>query len=127
MIRTRPLLKSRRFMLSLGGGFLAVFVLLAMVSAQVTQNPPSPKNGEALSSSAPGNDPAPTAAKPKADASNPKLEKTKTDAAQLCALADQLRDELNKMNINVLSLDVIQKTEEVEKLAKKIKGEAYER
>ena len=36
------------------------------------------------------------------------------DAAELSALADQLRDELKKMNSNVLSLDVIRKTEKVE-------------
>jgi predicted mannosyl-3-phosphoglycerate phosphatase (HAD superfamily) len=52
------------------------------------------------------------------------LEKTKTDAAELSALADQLRDELKKMNINVFSFKVIEETEKIEKLAKKIKEEA---
>ena len=56
--------------------------------------------------------------------SNPENQ-AQADAARLSALADQLRDELKKMNVNVLSLDVIQKTEEIEKLAKKIKSEGH--
>jgi hypothetical protein len=60
----------------------------------------------------------------KGEAKKSNLEKARTDAAELSALADQLRDELKKMNANVLSLDIIRKTEKVEKLARKIKAEA---
>ena len=49
------------------------------------------------------------------------------DAAELSALADKLRDELKKTNVNVLPLPAIQKTQAMEKLAKKIKGETVAR
>jgi hypothetical protein len=62
--------------------------------------------------------------KPKQEPRESKLVKTKSDAAKLSALADQLRDELNKMNVNVYSLDVLHKTEKLEQLAKQIKEEA---
>jgi len=62
--------------------------------------------------------------KEKEEPKKSKLEKTRTDAAELSALADQLRDELKNMNVNVLPLDVLEKAQKLEKLAKKIKGEA---
>jgi len=125
MMRTPPLLKFRRFILPLGVGVVAALVLLTAVSVRSAQNPAPPKNAEALV--------PPSAVKDQATLITPKekeepkksnLEKTRTDAAELSALADQLRDELNKMNANVLALDVIEKTQRLEKLAKKIKGEA---
>jgi hypothetical protein len=108
------------------GAVVAALVLLTTVSMRSAQSPASLKNGEALPPPAAVNNEASlTAPRENAEPKKSKLEKTKTDAAELSALADKLRDELKKMNANVLSLDVIQKTEEVEKLAKKIKGEAY--
>jgi len=106
----------------LGVGVVAAWVMLATVPVVSGQNPASPPNEEALS--------PPTAANsrttPKQDSQRKEsnLEKTKTEAAELSALADQLRDELNKMTFDVFSLDIIQKAEKVEKLAKKIKGQA---
>jgi hypothetical protein len=127
MIRTPPLLKFRRFILPSGVGVVAALVLLTTVFMRSAQNPASLQSGDVLSSPAAVNNGASlTTAKEKAEPKKSNLEMTKTDAAELAALADKLRDELNKMNVNVLSLDVIQKTEEVEKLAKKIKGEAHE-
>lgn len=126
MFRTTPRLKFYRIILPLAVVFAAL-VLLTTASLQSAQNPSPPKNGEALSSTSAVNDQAAlTAPKQNGGPKKSSLEKTKTDAAELSALADKLRDELNKMNVNVLSLDVIQKTEEVERLAKKIKGEANE-
>ena len=123
MIRTRPLLKFRGFILPLGVGVIAALLLLATVSLRSAQNPGPPKNGEVLSSpSAVNGQAALITPKPKGEQSN--LKKTRTDAAELSALADQIRDELNEMNVNVLPLDVIKKTVTVEKLAKKIKEEA---
>ena len=85
----------------------------------------APKNSEALAAPEVVNEqPAPEPPKGKGEGKKSNLAKTKDDAAELSAVADQLRDELNKMNINVLSLDVIQKTEQLEKLAKKLKGDA---
>ena len=125
MIRARPLLKFRGFILPLGVGVVAALVLLTTVSVRSAQNPAPPKNGEVLSSPSAVNDQAAlTTPKEKEEPKKSNLEKTKTDAAELSALADQLRDELNKMNVNVLPLDVIEKTQKLEKLAKKIKGEA---
>lgn len=97
--------------------------LFAAAPALRAQNADVSKNGKALprpsavSGKAAQMVPAPSGTKKSAH------DKTKTDAAELSALANQLRDELSKMNVNVLSLDVLQKTDEIEKLAKKIQGE----
>jgi hypothetical protein len=125
MFKTTPRLKFHRIILSSGVVIAALFLLTAVPTRSAQDSPPL-KNGEALSSTSAVNDQAAlTAPKQNGEPKKSKLEKTKTDAAELSALADKLRDELKKMNVNVFSLDVIQKTEEVEKLAKKIKGEAY--
>lgn len=52
------------------------------------------------------------------------FEKMKHDADELAALAKNLQEELNKSNENVLSLEIVDKAEKIEKLAKKIKGVA---
>jgi hypothetical protein len=49
--------------------------------------------------------------------------KSKTDAAELADLAKGLREELDKPNVNVLSFEVINRAEKIEKLAKKIREE----
>jgi hypothetical protein len=109
----------------LGVATLAVLVLLITVKSPGAQNAAAPKNGEALSAPPPVNAQAAlTNASPKTDPEKSHLDQTKSDAAELSALAEQLRDELNKINVNVLSLDVLAKTEKLEKLAKKIKDEA---
>ncbi len=123
MTRSHPL--HILFTLRLGVGFLIALLWLPTIPGRSAQNAALPNNG----SSPPAvvnSEAALTTSKPKEEPKKSKLEKTKTDAAELSALADQLRDELNKMNVNVLPLDVIQKTQKVEKLAKKIKGEANE-
>lgn len=51
------------------------------------------------------------------------FEKSKSDAAELAALAKRLREELDKPNVNVLSLEVVNRAEKIEKLAKKIREE----
>ena len=48
----------------------------------------------------------------------------KRDAGDLFNLAKALQDELDKSNENVLSLDVVDKADKIEKLAKRIKGTA---
>jgi hypothetical protein len=112
-------------MFPLGVGVVAALVLLTTASARSAQNPASPKNGEALPSpSAVNNQAAMASPKEKEEPKRSGLDKTKADAAELSALADQLRDELNQTNVNVFPLDVLEKTQKLEKLAKKIKGEA---
>jgi hypothetical protein len=54
---------------------------------------------------------------------NSNFEKSKRDAAELAALASQLRDELNKPNVDTLSLEGMNRIERIEKLAKKIREE----
>jgi hypothetical protein len=49
-------------------------------------------------------------------------EKSIKDAEQLIKLSQELRDELEKNTRYVLSISSIKKTEEIEKLAKRIRG-----
>lgn len=104
-------------------GLVFIPMLLTTVPARSAENAGAPKSDQPLPSPA-MNQPALTTAKPESGPKKTNLQKTQNDAAELSTLADQLRDELNKMNANVFSLDVLQKTEQVEKLARKIKGEA---
>jgi hypothetical protein len=52
------------------------------------------------------------------------FKKLKQHAQDLAELAKSLQAEIEKSNENVLSLEVVKKAEEAEKLAKKIKNEA---
>jgi len=52
------------------------------------------------------------------------FEKMKHDAKELAALAKALQDELDKSNENILSLDIVDKADKIEKLARRIKGTA---
>ena len=105
-------------------GVLAAAVSIAVLGGRAQnpvppQGPPTGPSPVAVKELA-----APPAAQHKGDDKESKLEKTKSDAAELSALADQIRDELSKVNVNVLPLDVIEKAEKVEQLARKIKEEA---
>ncbi len=62
--------------------------------------------------------------KQKRDLMKANFEKMKRDADELTSLAKSLQEELDKSNVNVLSLEVIEKAEKIEKLAKKIKSAA---
>ena len=62
--------------------------------------------------------------KQKRDLLKSNFEKLRDDADELADLAKSLQDDLDKSNENVLSLKVVDKAEKIEKLAKKIKGEA---
>ena len=52
------------------------------------------------------------------------LKQAKKDAAKLSTLADALKKEIESSNPNVISVDVFNKANEIEKLAKKIKSES---
>ena len=52
------------------------------------------------------------------------FEKMKRDADELAELAKSLQEDLDKSNHNVLSLKVVERTERIEKLARKIKTAA---
>ena len=53
-----------------------------------------------------------------------RFEKMKDHAAELAKLSAALKEDLDKSNENILSLDVVEKAQEIEKLAKKIQSEA---
>lgn len=125
MIRGFPLRRPGAWMLRLGATLVAVLVLLANGSEIRGQDATAAGKDHASSSqAAAAKNATVTAPRQKKEPENPDLAKTRSEAAELSALADQLRDELNKMTVDVFSLDVLQKTEQAEKLAKKIKGEA---
>ena len=48
-------------------------------------------------------------------------EDLKRDADKLLQLATELKDDVNRTNENVLSIDVIKKADEIEKLAKSVR------
>jgi len=52
------------------------------------------------------------------------FEKMKQQADELAELAKSLQEDLDKSNVNVLSLKVVDKAEKIEKLAKRIKDSA---
>ncbi|HUY14689.1 MAG TPA: hypothetical protein VMX16_13835 [Terriglobia bacterium] len=52
------------------------------------------------------------------------FKKTQRDADQLFKLAQSLKENLDKSNSNILSVKVVHQAGQIEKLAKKIKGEA---
>ena len=53
-----------------------------------------------------------------------KFENMKENADELADLAKSLQEDLNKSNENVLSVEVVQKAQRIEKLAKKIRSTA---
>lgn len=55
---------------------------------------------------------------------NDNFKKLKQHSQELAKLAKSLQNEIEKSNENVLSLEIVKKAEEAEKLAKKIKDEA---
>lgn len=63
-------------------------------------------------------------AKQKRDLLKANFEKMKRDAGELTDLAKAMQEELNKSNENILSLDIVDKADKIEKLAKRIKGTA---
>ena len=70
-----------------------------------------------------GDNPPPLTNKQKKSIMRSNFEKSKRDAAELAALASQLREELDKPNVDTLSLEGMNRIEKIEKLAKKIRDE----
>jgi hypothetical protein len=66
----------------------------------------------------------PISKKQKRDLLKANFEKMKQDAGELADLAKALQQELNKSNENILSLDIVEKADKIEKLARRIKGTA---
>src|ERR1700728_4119429 len=100
MMRSHPPHKLRRFVVRLVGIVIALVLLVTMPGRSV-QNSAVPNDGRALHASAAANtEAALTTPKPTEEPKHSTRQKTKIDAAELSALADQLRDELNKLNVN---------------------------
>jgi hypothetical protein len=110
-----------------GGAKFAAFLLTvvfcaAFSAAAAPQNPPvqpQPFPSFPRASSLPG-----LTAKQKRGLLKERFEKNKRRAAELVKLSQALQRELDKSNPDVMSLEVIEKAEKIEKLAKKIKDEA---
>jgi hypothetical protein len=68
-------------------------------------------------------DPQSMSAKQKLSIVHANFERSKSDAAELATLAKELRAELDKPNVNVLSLEVMNRIEKIQKLAKRIRDE----
>jgi len=124
MIPTRLPARLRKFPLSKLEWVIAAWILLSVAPTSVAQNPAVPKTGQPESPPQAANAQAAVTTPKQASLRSSPGEKAKADAAELSDLADQLRDELHRTDINILSLNIIQKTEAIEKLTKKIKGEA---
>jgi hypothetical protein len=86
------------------------------VSAEASQVVP---DAQSIQESSP-----PLSGKQKRDLLKSNFEKMKRDAGELATLAKALQDELNKSNENILSLDIVEKADKIEKLARRIKGTA---
>jgi hypothetical protein len=127
MISTRLPARLRGFRLPKFVWALAAAILLAVAPLSIAQNPAAPKNEESVSSSTVPNAQAAVSAAKQEPPESSSGEKARADAAELAELANQLRDQLHRTDFNILSLNIIQKTEAIEKLAKKIKGESHER
>jgi len=95
--------------------WLLTVVLLGLLAAQSPRKPfPAPQIGQTENPPAEG-------------PSNDKLAKAAyrnslDDARKLLALAEELKAEIEKNDRYVVSMDTIHKTEEIEKLAKRIRG-----
>jgi len=120
--------RSIRVLLLLLGAALALAVtVVAPASLRCAQDTAPASPGKPLPTPGTLKEAVATMACPKADSKPSPTDQTKADVAELSTLADQLRDELAKMNVNVFSLDVLRKTEKVEQLAKKVKEEVHGR
>jgi hypothetical protein len=129
-----------RASLSLAGGCLLVLTLLvssgiathaseAGAKGSPAQNPGVPQPSFPSPSRFPSpseTNPAPLTPKQQRAILKANYAKMKQDADELAALAKSLQQDLDKSNENVLSLDVVEKADKIEKLAKKIKGTALE-
>jgi hypothetical protein len=95
---------------------LAALVLLAMAQAPMAPPSQQPRPPHRF-----GNDDANPNSKPQQDEIlKADHEQDLKDAGQLIALAEQLKQELEKNDRHVLSITSLKKTEEIEKLAKRI-------
>jgi hypothetical protein len=104
--------------------FLTLIITASMASSGTPQEPDEPDGIGAPQRPGPRITPAPPA--PLSPEQQNKLakdryEKLKKDTDQLLKLATELKESVDKANQNTLSVDVIKKTEQIEKLAKSVR------
>jgi cell envelope opacity-associated protein A len=120
--------------------FFALSLLLPLADTRAASTPPgppaSPEESGAVSIAAileAQNFPAPTDTTPlppeitrkqRKDIQKMRFEKMKKDVGELATLADSLKDDVDKSSENILSLEIVEKAEKIEKLAKRIKNAA---
>jgi type VI protein secretion system component VasF len=103
---------------------LSIALLFAISAhAQTRPSPPPPiKNGEPTQPNGDGNDAQQRLAREMAKKANQQRQAAlKADADKLLRLAVELKDSVDKSNENLLSLEVLKKAEEIEKLAHSVK------
>ena len=88
-----------------------IALVFLLVGAQRGQRPPEEKTDVLL----------PSAKSQKREILKADFEKSKTEAAELVDLAEQLKDDFEKSDAYVLNLRTLKKAEDIEKLAKRIK------
>jgi hypothetical protein len=101
--------------------FLILVFLFVVVPATVPQaiDPPQPRSGDATAGTGPWTrEQLEEMRKKQAELRQKQL---KDDTTKLLQLATELKESVDKTNEHVLSLEVIKKSEEIEKLAKHIK------
>ena len=91
------------------------------VQASLSDPAPSQEQTETTSQSGVG---AQIKRKQRRDMLKADFERMKRDAEELTSLAKDIREELEKTNENVLSLEIVEKAEKIEKLARRIKNTA---
>jgi hypothetical protein len=103
---------------------LVAVLLLAQLRAaaqQTTQPPPSPHIGDVSPSADEDEARARITRDMEKKAAKARAAAVKADTDKLLKLSVELKDYVDKADENVLSLDVIKKAEEIEKLAKSVK------
>lgn len=97
---------------------LVLSVMFCVMLASAGQEPPPPPFPPAH----PEEERLPNGKSQKDAMAKEAYEKSLEDARELVKLAQALKDELEKRDAYVVSLSEIRKTEEIEKLAKRIRG-----
>ena len=114
-------------LLTLAGKMLVVPRIVSATAAPLHSEATTQGNGQEAPQHSPRSQPnqeyppLPLSEKQKNDLLKANFEKMKRDAGELADLAKALQEELNKSNENILSLNIVDKADKIEKLAKKIK------
>ncbi len=110
--------------LAAGTGLALALMLPCHAVCQETPKASDAKRPDASAQTTPAPPPAPAEAKPTDAASTRDAErqaKIKADTDKLCQLIQELKDEVAKSNKDTLSVAVVKKAAEIEKLAKSLK------